>query len=108
MDGWFANSDGGGYERLDKAGGRIEKVMFDKEGPGVVTRIWLTTKEKFGTLRFYFDGAEEAQLVIPAYDMRRFPVEIPAGLSLTHTHYNEDMGGVGGNTFFSLSPMKRA
>ncbi len=108
QEGWFANVDGGGYERLDKVDGRLEKVMFDCEGPGVVTRIWMTTKEKFGTMRFYFDGAEEPQLVIPAYDMKRFPVEIPKGLSLTHTHYVDDMAGVGGNSFFLPIPYQKS
>lgn len=103
-DGWFANDDGAGYERLDIVDGRVEKVLFEADGPGVVTRIWMTTKEKYGTLRFYFDGSAEPQLVIPAYDMRRFPVDIPVGLSLTHTHYADDMGGVGGNTFFLPIP----
>ena len=107
-EGWFANSDGGGFERLDKIDGRAEKVMFDEKGPGAVTRIWLTTKGKSGTLRFYFDGAKEPQLVVPAYDMRRFPVDVPAGLSLTHTHYSEDMGATGGNTFFLPLPYAKS
>ena len=107
-EGWFANSDGGGFERLEKIDGRAEKVMFDEKGPGAVTRIWLTTKGKSGTLRFYFDGAKEPQLVVPAYDMRRFPVDVPAGLSLTHTHYSEDMGATGGNTFFLPLPYAKS
>ena len=106
--GWFANDDGAGYERLDTIGGRIEKVMFDRKGPGVITRIWLTTKEKFGTMRFYLDGSDKPQIVIPAYDMRRFPADIPEALSLTHTHYTEAMDGVGGNTFFLPIPYSRS
>lgn len=101
-EGWFANGDGAGYERLDTINGRLEKVMFDEVGPGVVTRIWLTTKEKYGTMRFYFDGQETPLILIPAYDMKRFPVTIPEGLSLTHTHYVDDMGGVGEIVFFCL------
>ncbi|MBP3483033.1 MAG: DUF2961 domain-containing protein [Alistipes sp.] len=102
--GWFANDDGAGYERLDTVCGRVEKVLFDSKGPGAVTRIWLTTKEKFGTMRFYLDGSAEPQIVVPAYDMRRFPVDVPEGLSLTHTHYVDAMDGVGGNTFFLPIP----
>jgi len=30
--------------------------MFDEAGPGVITRIWITTLDKRGTWRFYFDG----------------------------------------------------
>ncbi len=106
--GWFANEDGRGYECLEKIDGRLEKVLFDCKGPGVVTRIWMTTRSKHGTMRFYFDGAKEPQLVIPAYDMRRFPVDIPKGLSLTHTHYVDNMNGVGGNTFFLPIPYEKS
>ena len=66
-DWWYANDDGFGCMRLDTIQGRVEKVMFDYEGPGVVTRIWLTTNVKNGTLRFYFDGEENPRLVIPAF-----------------------------------------
>lgn len=102
--GWFANRDWTGYERMDTTGGRIEKVMMECSGPGVIDRIWMTTKGKRGTLRFYFDGSSEPGIVIPAYDMKRFPIDVPAALSLTHTHYDEDMDGVGGNTFFMPVP----
>ena len=53
--GWFANSDGFGIKRVDTVAGRIEKVMFDEVGPGAITRIWITTIDKRGTWRFYFD-----------------------------------------------------
>lgn len=107
-EGWFANVDGGGYERLDTVGGRLEKVMFDEQGPGVITRIWMTTKDKYGMMRIYLDGAEEPQIVIPAYDMKRFPIDVPEGLSLTHTHYVTAMDGVGGNSFFLPIPYAKS
>lgn len=102
--GWWANDDGAGYERLDTIAGRYEKVMCDLNGAGVVTRIWMTTKEKYGTMRIYLDGAKNPQIIIPAYDMKRFPLDVPDGLSLTHTHYQREMGGVGGNSFFLPIP----
>lgn len=105
--GWWANDDGAGYERLDTIAGRLEKVMCDLEGPGVITRIWMTTKEKYGTMRFYLDGASKPQIVIPAYDMKRFPLDVPEALSLTHTHYVTEMDGVGGNTFFLPIPYQK-
>lgn len=108
QEGWFANVDGGGYERLDTVGNRLEKVMFDEKGPGAITRIWMTTKDKYGVLRIYLDGAEEPQIVIPAYDMKRFPMDVPAGLSLTHTHYVTAMDGVGGNSFFLPIPYSKS
>ena len=64
--GWFANDDGAGFERLDTIRGRVEKVLFDEKGPGAITRIWMTTNDKRGTLRFYFDGADTPEIEIPA------------------------------------------
>ena len=32
QEGWFANVDGGGYERLDTINGRLEKVMLRMDG----------------------------------------------------------------------------
>ena len=101
---WFANNDGFGYERLDTVDGRIEKVLFEQNGPGAVTRIWMTTKDKRGTLRFYFDGSDNPEITIAAYDMDRFPVAVGRPFSLTHTHYVRDIEGVGGNTFFLPLP----
>ena len=108
QEGWFANVDGGGYERLDTVGNRLEKVMFDEKGPGAITRIWMTTKDKYGIMRIYLDGADEPQIIIPAYDMKRFPLDVPEGLSLTHTHYVTAMDGVGGNSFFLPIPYSKS
>lgn len=105
-DWWYANDDGFGCMRLDTIQGRVEKVMFDYEGPGVVTRIWLTTNVKNGTLRFYFDGEENPRLVIPAYDMTRAPFRVGDALSLIHTNYTPE--GAGGNTFMFPLPYQKS
>ncbi len=107
-EGWFANDDGSGYERIDTIKGRIEKVLFEQNGPGVITRIWLSASSKTGTLRFYFDGGTEPTIIIPAYDMQRFPLKIKYGLSFTHTHYNSDLDKTGGNTFFLPIPYQKS
>ena len=78
---WFANGDGFGYERLDTINGRVEKVLFDKEGPGVVTRFWMTTNDKRGTIRIYLDGQQEPEVEVPAFDMSRFPVSVGQALA---------------------------
>ena len=106
--GWFANDDGAGFERLDTIRGRVEKVLFDEKGPGAITRIWMTTNDKRGTLRFYFDGASTPEIEIPAYDMARFPVTVGEALSLTHTHYEDELSKTGGNTFFLPLPYARS
>lgn len=102
--GWFANRDWTGYERIDTVAGHVEKVLMEWHGPGAIDRIWMTTKGKRGTMRFYFDGADEPAITIPAYDMKLFPLDVPEALSLTHTHYQTDIDGVGGNTFFLPIP----
>lgn len=97
--GWFANDDGSGVERTDTVEGRIEKVMFDEDGPGVITRFWLTTIDKRGTMRFYFDGSKTPGWTIPAYDLMLFGIpELGRGLLLPHTSYKPN--GKGGNTLF--------
>lgn len=106
--GWFANDDGAGYDRLDTIRGRVEKVLFDEKGPGVITRIWMTTSDKRGTMRFYFDGADTPEIEIPAYDMARFPAEVGKALSMTHTHYDPEISKTGGNTFFLPLPYARS
>ncbi|MDR1724569.1 MAG: peptidylprolyl isomerase [Tannerella sp.] len=52
---WYANNDGSGYYRTDTIDGRTEKVLFEADGPGVITRIWLTTQDRIGVMRFYFE-----------------------------------------------------
>lgn len=105
--GWFANNDGFGVMRVDTVGGRIEKVMLDAAGPGAITRIWITTIDKRGTWRFYFDGSDTPGLVIPAYDLMRLPVAgIGRGLVQPHTSYTPE--GKGGNTSFLPIPYAKA
>lgn len=103
---WFANDDGSGYIRLDTIDGRIEKVMFESDEPGVVTRIWMTTLVKNGVLRFYFDGGNKPIFEIPAYDMSQTPFYVGQALSLIHTNYEPN--GKGGNTFMLPLPYQKS
>lgn len=104
--GWFANDDGFGVERVDTVDGRIEKVMFDCDGPGVITRIWLTTLDKRGIMRFYFDGSDVPGWIVPAYDLMSFGVaQLGRGMLLPHTSYEPN--GKGGNTLFLPIPYSR-
>lgn len=101
--GWFANNDGFGFIRSDTVAGRTEKVLFEAAGPGAITRIWLTTKDPAGTLRFYFDGAAEPGWVVPAYDLMQFGVEaLGRGLLQPHTSY--EAGRKGGSTLYLPIP----
>lgn len=101
-DGWFANNDGYGVIRTDTVDGRFENVLFEDEGPGVITRIWITALNKSGTMRFYFDGKKDADWVVPAYDMMKFGIPVGRGLLQPHTSYVEN--GKGGSTFFLPIP----
>ncbi len=105
--GWFANNDGYGIVRTDTVDGRVERVMFDEKGPGVITRIWITTVDKRGTWRFYFDGESTPGWIVPAYDLMRFGIPgLGRGLLQPHTSYTPD--GKGGNTLFLPIPFARS
>ncbi|RZJ75950.1 MAG: DUF2961 domain-containing protein [Flavobacterium sp.] len=104
---WFANADGFGIVRTDTVDGRIEKVLFDERGPGAITRIWITTIDKRGTWRFYFDGQKEPGWTIPAYDLMKFGISaLGKGLLQAHTSYTPE--GKGGNTLFLPIPYAKS
>jgi hypothetical protein len=105
--GWFANNDGFGIVRVDTVNGRLERVMFDEQGPGVITRIWITTIDKRGTWRFYFDGEEAPGWVISGYDLMKFGIPgLGKGLLQPHTSYTVD--GKGGSTLFLPIPFSKS
>lgn len=70
---WFANDDGWGYIRMEYNSGREEKVIFDENHPGVISRIWLTS---FGSpevvVRFYLNGENEPSFQIDDYNLKTF------------------------------------
>lgn len=104
---WFANNDGFGYIRTDTIAGRVERVLFDEQGPGAITRIWLTTHNPAGVMRFYFDGAEQPGWVVPAYDLMQFGLSaLGRGLLQPHTSY--EAGAKGGNTLYLPIPYARS
>src|SRR5262245_16553923 len=55
--GWFANTDQAQFIRTEQHADHKEYVMFDADGPGAIVRFWLTTTQKPGKMRFYFDNA---------------------------------------------------
>ena len=70
---WFANDDGWGYVRFEFHSGRTEKVIFDEQHPGVITRMWLTSFQSPQTIvRFYFDGSEEPSWVMNTFNLKEF------------------------------------
>lgn len=89
---WHANDDWAGFERYEANGGRVERVLFDEAGPGVITRIITTGGAGTANLRFYFDGEQEPHIVLPSFDISQFPVEIPPGMIYKHEHYPRFQG----------------
>lgn len=89
---WHGNDDWGGFIRYEANNKRVERVLFDEQGPGVITRIITTGGSKDANLRFYFDGEKEASITIPSYDIARLPIDIPAGMIYMHEHYPTTQG----------------
>ncbi|MCM4155790.1 glycoside hydrolase family 172 protein [Gramella sp. AN32] len=55
--GWYANNDWNHFQSIDTINGRVEQVLLDVSGPGVVTRIWSGgNPNRKAILRFYIDG----------------------------------------------------
>ena len=107
---WFGNNDGyngGNFDRIDTINGRIEKVMLDHQGPGVITRMWITSLDQRPVIRFYFDGANEAGFTIPAYDLTQIGIAgAGRGLAMPHTSYSK--GTVGGSTSYFPVPYAKS
>lgn len=59
---WFANGDANWFLRRETVKNREEFVLFDADGPGAITRWWMTFAGAFGGsgyIRVYIDNAEE-------------------------------------------------
>lgn len=60
--GWFADSDGIGFIRVEENNGKKEWVIMEDEGPGVITKIWAVCfyyglEDTTGAnINFYLDG----------------------------------------------------
>lgn len=69
---WFANRDCSSFIRIEENEGRREFVMVDTDGPGVISRIWVTFQSeeiKQGIIRFYFDSETVPRIVGPVSDI---------------------------------------
>ncbi len=64
-EGWFADSDGVGFIREEKNGGRREWVIMEHDGPGCLSRFWTPyfyydlNDHRGPRLRVYLDGADD-------------------------------------------------
>lgn len=78
--GWFANYDGLGFIRKEVNEGRTETVMMEHDGPGAITRIWLTSlTDKDAVIRFYFDGHDQPDWTIDSFNLKEFDKPLQEG-----------------------------
>ena len=65
LPGWFADSDGEGFVRVEEINGQKEWVLMEDEGPGCITKIWAVCfyyglQDTTGAnIKFYMDGAAD-------------------------------------------------
>lgn len=90
--GWFANADAGHYLRSEMNAGRNEWVMMDAAGPGAIVRIWSANPS--GTIRFYFDGEDEASFTADFAALLNGSGPVPPPLSAVRAR--------GGNLYLPL------
>ena len=98
----FTPNDKAYYLRLDTIAGRIEKVLFDQSGPGVITRFSASTPQKSGVLRFYFDNQTKPTWEIPSFDFSQ--IGIPKNGVLYRTHPETSKNGGYGSTLLLPIP----
>lgn len=100
---WFANNDHSQFDLVLEEGGRKQYVLLDVDGPGAIVRFWQTTNEKkAGRLRIFLDGAAEAAIEYPAYDLLSGPLDAGPALATAHPGYSR--AGAGGNTLYLPIP----
>jgi hypothetical protein len=72
--------------------GRTEEVLFNQQGPGVITRIFLTSEDKEAVIRFYFDGASEPEISLPVTRDPSLPDFLGEGGGLLYLHPGAEAG----------------
>jgi hypothetical protein len=89
--GWFANLDRNWWLRIERERGRREFVMMDAQGPGAVTRFWMTTYADLleGIVRVYLDGAREPVIEGPMKDLMGSETLVPYPLAASVPEKNE-------------------
>lgn len=102
----FTPNDKSYYLRLDTIAGRIEKVLFDQSGPGVITRFSASTPQKSGVLRFYFDNQTEPTWEIPSFDFSQIGIPESGILYRAHPETSKN-GGCGGTLLLPIPYRER-
>ena len=66
--GWHRNEDHGQFVGITRRAERRMHILLDREGPGVVTRIWSANPEVAGNIVIYIDDQVEAFIDEPMAD----------------------------------------
>jgi hypothetical protein len=85
---WFANNDGTGYVRMENS----SKVLFDEEGPGVITRIWTAGRIPDKTFNFYFDGETKPRIILVGNNLTTLSWDPQSPLAFAHTYFTTKGG----------------
>lgn len=104
---WYANQDGSGYIRTEVNSGRVERVLMEDHGAGVVVRFWGTYVPwgfSGGKLRFYFDGANEPTIEANYVDIMTGKHLAGGVFSQLIGKFWEDKHFLGGNNLYLPIP----
>ncbi|MFA5848970.1 MAG: DUF2961 domain-containing protein [Bacteroidales bacterium] len=107
--GWFANWDRTMFIRVEKDRGRTEYVMMDAEGPGAITRFWMTfagNNSGRGTMRIYIDDMNTPAIEGAAFDILsgKMITDYPLASSVSELTRYEQRGH---NLYFPIPYSKR-
>ncbi|MDR2118060.1 MAG: DUF2961 domain-containing protein [Tannerellaceae bacterium] len=94
------------YQALSVSG-RMEEALFDRQGPGVITRLLTAQGKMQGLLHFYFDGSEDAEMSLPVSGLS-LPDILEEGGGLLCYHTNPRSGAAEGSTLFLPVPYEKS
>ena len=75
LPGWFADSDGVSYERVEELNGKKEWVLMEDLGPGVITKIWAVCfyygmdNTEGANINIYLDGNPKPVISTNFFDL---------------------------------------
>lgn len=96
---WYANTDCTRYIRMENG----EKVIFEENGPGVITRIWTVGKCDV-PMNLYFDGETTPSVVFQGGDTSTGEWDMESPLVFQHPRHENNYGA---NLYYPI-PFKKS
>ena len=96
---WYANTDCNRYIRFENG----QKVIFEEEGPGVITRIWTVGKCSI-PMNLYFDGETTPSVIFRNGDTSTADWDVDSPLVFKHPWHNQYYGA---NLYYPI-PFKKS